>query len=268
MAREESDMTRRNTRTYGIGGVSYGFATDAFRDLLHERATSTGQTMRATQAVLADAVAVSASTAHAWYVGQNAPADVHVVIDVARFLHVAPVTLLETRGHGMSERLTERQTESVDRIWRALVGDLLPAVDATCSRDGFEAWFMPEAMREHVKMTKGPEVAQFVGVLSRHGGPHGIARMLREEWVWLGTHPIYDELAAIVYGPLEDLYAHPCETGWTLVTSDGDVTRKLVLDLRDCRCDVAEALSRREYGTSTRPAEVLKMVQDVIARYV
>lgn len=117
-------MKAKRLATYTVDGLEYQFDTRTFNEIFRRAARiQSRMSLSSFEQQVGDAVSVSSSTVHAWRLGNNAPADIERVCELANYFGLSKDTLLKQSGRErpMKGKYTDRQLEALRRIYAAVI---------------------------------------------------------------------------------------------------------------------------------------------------
>ena len=205
-------MTDARTQTYEVDGDTFRFDFDAFAIAFSSRAKLGRKKIAEYEGMLADAVSVSPATVHAWRMRKNAPGDIDLVRKVEAFMSAEPDAFLAPlKGDDDMNKLSDCERAAVSRVYSAIT-DFLFMLNNT---DGcvwksykvpegspYSAYLLPDA---DAALT-GTSPSELSGTELADAGYGWTCHALEREWVVLGQHPIYEEIAEFMYGTMNDIY--------------------------------------------------------------
>jgi len=205
-------MTDANTRTYEADGKRLRFSFDAFGIAFKSRAKLNRKTIGEYETMLAEAVSVSPATVHAWRMRKNAPSDIDLVGEIAAFMKAeAKNFLIPLKGDNDMRVLSDCERTAVARVYSAIT-DFLFMLDST---DGcvWKSYTVPEGslcsaylMPNTDAASAGNSPSKLSGTDLANAGYEWTCHVLEREWVILGNHPIYEEIASFMYGTMNDIF--------------------------------------------------------------
>lgn len=212
-------MPGTRTRTYDISGNKYRFDFYAFGIAFRSRAKQKKMKYTEYETMLANAIPVSPATVHAWRMRKNAPGDIDLVRKVAAIMDAGVENfLIRLEGENEMAKLTESERAAVSRVYSAIT-DFLFMLDNT---DGcvwksykvpmgspYNAYLLPDA---DAALT-GASPSELSGTELADAGYDWTCHALEREWVVLGQHPIYEEIAAFMNGTMYDIFRERFDIG-------------------------------------------------------
>lgn len=205
-------MPDTRTRMYEIDGDKLRFDFDAFGIAFKSRAKLNKKKVVEYEEMLADAVSVSPATVHAWRMRKNAPGDIALVKKVALFMGANPESfLIQLKGDGDMSKLSDCERAAVARVYSAIT-DFLYMLDST---DGcvWKSYKVPPCSPYSEYLVPNADAAladteptEISGTELADAGYEWTCHALEREWVILGQHPVYEEIAAFMYGTMNDIY--------------------------------------------------------------
>lgn len=271
-------MEKKDTQRYEVDGTLKDFDFMVFRAAFDARLRKGGLTKTKLEEELAKAACVEPSTVHNWRGRRNSPSSLDVVRLVAAFLEVAPEDLLTNHKEQAVKKLTDSQRNAVANVYR----DIEDYLYLFAKSDGFvwrdyridsgspyakyvtafadeSAWAKRDATRQVgyvpdetlqlmiYKAARGHVFEE--GADLAEAGYDWVCHSLEREWVELGGHPVYDELAEYIENALLEIW-------------DG----KTDPDYRFEPQDENDDMIARE--ASVEAARALKGVREIIGRYL
>ena len=187
---------QKNTQTYTIDNVDYLFDKNVFKDLFN-RMRKNGSVAELEEEI-ANEIGVGISTVHSWRVGDNSPSDIEKIKDLASSLKLSSYEILLKKKEGnKSMQITERQKDSIKRIYDSIV-EYFDFFERT---NGFNDIWMDicneynNARQIEDALYRIADTAQQKCIL-----------VLKKEYIELFRLDLYEELEEFVYDYLLDMY--------------------------------------------------------------
>jgi len=144
-------MKAKNTRIFEIDNEQFQFNLQTFSKLFDEYRKKHGLRVGELENVLADNLSVTSDAVHNWRSGFNGPGDIETIQKIARELNIVDwKILLKVRGAKLMSDLSDKQIESVKKIYDSLI-DFLIWFDET---DGITGTLWHELARNGVEPRK------------------------------------------------------------------------------------------------------------------
>ncbi len=201
-------MEQRATKTYLDGGIRKSFYHPYFKSLFEKKADELGGRRKVGDLTdkLCEALVVSPDTVKAWRYGRNAPVDLETVSKIAEFFEVDVEPLLTDEEEEKMDRLVGGQLDAVSRVYKEIedYADLFNHID----------FYMWESNKK-IKVKNGTPFAQYAtfwfdytGEMNDYEfddlydladrGQRWVCHALEREWVHLGSHQVFGELAEFI----------------------------------------------------------------------
>ena len=116
--------TEKKTRAYDVDGRKVQFDHSAFKNFFRKNYAhlrKDGMTADAYEEDLGKKLCISGSAVHSWLYSVNAPSDVEKVKDLAEALGLSDYMLLLKEPKELTMTITERQKDSLKRIYDAVI---------------------------------------------------------------------------------------------------------------------------------------------------
>lgn len=204
-------MGKKGTTTYEYSGAKKGFDFPLFAKAFKKRAKEQGVRLGEFERMLGDATGVSSDAVHQWRNARSAPGDKRAVACVAEFLGLGLADLLCEAEEKKMDRLNERQRDAVARVYREIEDYLYLFEQA----DGF-VWkkYRVQAGSVFSKYVttwtdfamEGKDKIFDEGADLAEAALNWVGHALEREWVDLGDHPIYGELAEYIDDTLLEVW--------------------------------------------------------------
>lgn len=180
------------TRKFRINEKDYVFNFINFKKFFREKADhKIGDYERE----IADALNVSEASIHAWRNNSNGPGDIEIIKNLAEHWNIDFMILLTEEKEIMVKELTERQRDSVARIYKAISDFMIVFEESggmfACFPRGFEKF---KTVDEQVEYADTEYMK--------------IRMICNAEYCNLGKHPIYEELYDFVEDSIPEMYAY------------------------------------------------------------
>ena len=242
-------MGQKTTRTYIIKGQRQAFYFSMFRKAFSEQAAARGVGITPLELELGNAVGVSQDAVHQWRFGHSAPGDLETVSGIARFLGLALDDLLITAEEDSMDKLTDRQRDSIARIYKEIADYLLVFEQA----DGF-VWnnYRIKAGSPLLKytITSNELVEDGETIVFADGADYGEAawryarHALEREWVELGNHPLYEELYTFIDDYLLEIWSGKTDPDYRFEPNETDELRGVWVDAERARKAAREIIGK------------------------
>lgn len=189
---------QKETKAYMIDGCKMQFDSNFFRKLFASNRRKKGISVLDYEMKLGESIGVSSNAIHNWRFGVNAPSDVEFIRDLASCLGLGEYKLLlEERKETMAMQITERQKNSLKRIYDAVVEYL----DAFQNTDGFNEYW--HELSEHGLNSRQIEDKLYSIAETEQ---HKVQLVLDKEYIEIHKLEVYNKLEEYVYDDLCDIY--------------------------------------------------------------
>ena len=194
-------------QTYACDEGRKGFYHPRFKQLFDDRAREGGGRRKVTDLTeeLCATVHVGPDTVKAWRYGRNAPGDLDTVAAIAEFFGVDVNTLLIEVKEEKMDKLEGKQLDAVSRVYKE-IEDYAYLMDNIDMRFGENCKYRVKDGSMYAKYTTywidDPSEVRDFGFDGQYDladrGQRWVSHALEREWVYLGSHPIYGELAEFI----------------------------------------------------------------------
>ncbi len=214
-------------RIFREDGRDMQFNSDAFGGFFMDLVRRRGVRRQELEAEIGEAVGVSRDAVHNWRFGQNGPSDINIIIELARFMGIGDYrNLLRERREGVEMQVTERQKDSLKKIYDAVI-DYLDEFERT---DGFnDHWF---ELSDKADSGKTIEMGLYE-IAEREQDK--VRAVLRKEYIIIHKLEVYPKLEEYVNDRLTDIYADKLSYGYRFEAGveNMDGTRDAVMTYED-----------------------------------
>lgn len=122
---------QKETKMFNVDGINMQFDSEAFNMFFTNIRKKKDLKVLDLELRIGDEVGVSRDAVHSWRFGQNGPVDLDIVKSLAVFLGISDYKmLLKERKVNMTVQVTERQKDSLKKIYDAIIdwlGEFLTA---------------------------------------------------------------------------------------------------------------------------------------------
>ncbi len=188
----------KDIKIYKIDDKCYQFDSNAFNNFFSINCKKNGINKLELEADLGEELSVSHSAVHSWRFGENGPSDIETVMNIAKVLEISDhMLLLKERKENNNMQITERQKDSLKRIYDAII-DYLEHFQRS---DGFNNYWH-ELCRQGIE----PKYVEHKLYEIAEDSQHIVELVLLKEYIELHNLPIYEQLEEYVYDDLGDIY--------------------------------------------------------------
>lgn len=186
-----------NAKTYTVDNNCFFFDKCVFNSIFLKRKGD--KKVGEYEEILADLIGISASTIHSWRVGESSPSDIEKIIDVASVFDLNDYkTLLKKKEGVVTMQITDRQKDSIKRIYDAVV----VFFDTFDKTDGFNSYW--HKICGMYKCDKEVQNALYDIADAEH---EKVRLVLKKEYIELFRLDLYEKLEEYVYDYILDTYA-------------------------------------------------------------
>ena len=184
----------KNTKTFNIDGIFMQFDSIAFDKFFKTNQKKQGYRVLDYEVELGDKLNVSNNAIHNWRFGTNGPVDVDTIKELAKYLSINDYKLLLKKGRDKTMTVTERQKDSLKRIYDAVI-EYLDKFDRT---DGFN-----DIWHDLAEQGNDPKYIEDMLYELAESEVHKVDLVIKKEYIEIHKLPVYDQLREYVW---EDLY--------------------------------------------------------------
>lgn len=248
----------KRRRSYARDGKTYAFDVETYRKALKSWAAEQGLGLGEARSKLGSAIHVSESTLRSWSRGINAPDDEGRIRSLEKAMGLGEGYLLKEKVGEDMDKFTDAQKASISRIYQA-VSNFVYMFEETdgCAWKDYE---VPAGSYAATCVNPAPAYGdgtfRFEGTDLACMAYNWTLHVTENEWVYLGSHPIYGELNAFFEGPLSDMWVGKTNPDYRFEDS--------LMQAED-----AEPVDPNDPSVPWRESEfVMKQLRDLIAKYL
>ncbi len=188
----------KETRVFCVDGINMQFNSDSFNNYFMSIKKRDEVKIQTFESKIGDILGVTRDAVHSWRFGQNGPADIEIIKQLAEYLNIPDYKiLLKKRSSAVVTQITERQKDSLKKIYDAVI-DYLNLFDET---DGFNNLW-------HVYAANGVPTNKIESKLYAFAEDEQtkVIRVLQKEYIVLHKLDLYPLLEEYVNDFLGDIY--------------------------------------------------------------
>ena len=184
-------------KIYNIDGIEMQFNHDTFSKMFERYCKDKRMKKGSLKTKLGDKLCVTDSTVHSWRFGMSGPSSIEMIKELAEFFNIDDYKkLLKERKDDMTVNITERQKDSLKRVYDAIIEFL----DEFYWSDGFNDYWS-DLCQHYSPQNVENKLYEIAEKEQRK-----VKLVLQKEYIELYRLDVYEKLEEYVYDTLCDIY--------------------------------------------------------------